>query len=102
MGYFSNGSEGMDYQDRYCSRCVHCDGCPVWGAHLAFSYKECNNPDSILHMLIPRRKDGLGNERCRMFRPVAETDRIEPKPPLKGVVCSMPSSADSTPSAPVR
>lgn len=23
MGYFSNGCEGMDYQEHYCSRCIH-------------------------------------------------------------------------------
>jgi len=71
MGYFSNGTEGMDYQERYCSRCVHDANrdCPVWAAHLLHNYDECNNKGSILHMLIPRSKDGLGNEQCKMFVP---------------------------------
>lgn len=62
----------MDYEARYCRRCVHegppdGPGCAVWGAHLFANYKECNNKDSILHMLIPRSKDGLWNEQCAMF-----------------------------------
>lgn len=72
MGYFSNGSEGMDYEARYCNRCVHegppdGPGCAVWGAHLFSNYAERNNDNSILHQLIPRTTDGLGNEQCRMF-----------------------------------
>ena len=69
MGYFSNGTEGMDYQAAYCDRCVHGADydCPVWNAHLDHNYEECNKPESILHTLIPRSKDGLDNEQCRMF-----------------------------------
>jgi len=68
MGYFSNGSEGMDFEARYCDKCVHQeDGCAVWLAHLEHNYDECNNPDSILHILIPRSKEHLGNDQCKMF-----------------------------------
>lgn len=71
MGYFSNGCEGADYEEQYCSRCVHYreddSGCPVFLAHLLHNYDECNNENSILHLLIPRKKDGLGNEQCAMF-----------------------------------
>lgn len=87
MGYFSNGSEGMDYEARWCDRCVHQKGpdgksaCAVWMAHYLRNYKEANNEESILHMLIPRSKNGLDNERCKMFleqlgstQPVAATD----------------------------
>ena len=43
MGYFSNGSEGMDYEERYCKRCIHYGpeegpGCPIWFAHLVYAY----------------------------------------------------------------
>lgn len=71
MGYFSNGTEGEIYFERYCARCVHDanENCPVWAAHLIFNYDECNKPGSILHMLIPRSADGLGNEQCVMFLP---------------------------------
>jgi len=72
MGYFSNGTEGMDYEARYCDRCLHQEnpdgtGCAVWLAHLLYNYDDCNNPKSILHILIPRTKDGIGNEQCSMF-----------------------------------
>lgn len=69
MGYFSNGSEGMDYQEQYCFRCIHWSddaGCPVWQAHELHNYKECNNPSSILHILIPLNTDAF-NDQCRMF-----------------------------------
>lgn len=67
MGYFSNGTEGLDYQERYCSRCIHDinKSCPVWNAHLLFNDDECNNDKSVLHMLIPRNE--LSNGQCEMF-----------------------------------
>ncbi|MDR6818453.1 hypothetical protein J2X76_003630 [Neorhizobium sp. 2083] len=65
MAYFSNGTEGMMYEEKFCDRCLHQEGCPVWDAHLLYSYRDCNDEGSILHMLIPR--DGAGNARCRMF-----------------------------------
>jgi len=73
MGYFSNGAEGMSYEARYCDHCHHQNGpdgesgCDVWLAHNLHNYTECNNKESILHLLIPRTEDGLGNEQCRMF-----------------------------------
>lgn len=70
MAYFSNGTEGMMYEDEFCSRCIHYsedEGCPVWNAHLLYSYRDCNDETSILHFLIPRSKNGLTNEQCKMF-----------------------------------
>lgn len=74
MGYFSNGSEGEWYYSEYCMKCVHNgDGtgpmCPVWMLHLEHNYRDCNNDESILHTLIPRSEDKLGNEECKMFWP---------------------------------
>jgi hypothetical protein len=72
MGYFSNGSEGLDYQAQYCDRCVHWSdeyGCPCWQAHETWNYDECNNKASLLHRMIPRTKDGLGNGPCFAFLP---------------------------------
>lgn len=71
MGYFSNGSEGEGYQERYCFRCLHDNFekgiyCPIWNLHLRGNYEECNKPDSYLHALIPREKP-IGNGRCAMF-----------------------------------
>jgi hypothetical protein len=68
MGYFSNGTEGAGYEETYCQRCIHFkpdDLCPVWAAHLDHSYTECNNPNTILNYLIPRK--GVENLRCTMF-----------------------------------
>lgn len=69
MGYFSNGSEGECYREEYCDQCIHDinNSCPVWNAHLARNYKDCNDDASILHMLIPRTEGGLANGQCRMF-----------------------------------
>ena len=69
MGYFSNGTEGMMYEEDFCSRCVHYgeDGvsCAVLEAHHLHNYDDCNKEDSILHILIPRKE--LGNDVCKMF-----------------------------------
>ena len=84
MGYFPNGTDGMRYEEQYCSKCIHCPDydnridCPVLLAHSLYNYDEYNNPKSILHILIPR--DGKGfNEQCAMFVekvPVDETPNI--------------------------
>lgn len=68
MGYFSNGTEGMSYQERYCDRCRHdANGdCPVWNAHLMFNGSSAPETDSILQMLIPSH-DGINNDQCAMF-----------------------------------
>jgi len=69
MGYFSNCSEGLDYRERYCERCVHWSdeyGCPCWDAQGLWNYDECNNPDSLLHKMIPR--EGCANGQCFAFR----------------------------------
>jgi hypothetical protein len=71
MGYFSNGAEGMDYQERYCCKCVHDihSNCPVWGLQLAFNAERFNNKHvgECLDQLIPRSTDHLSNDQCRMF-----------------------------------
>ena len=66
MGYFSSGSEGLDYEEQWCRRCVHYGpengpGCPVWLAHLL------HNGDEVLELLIPRSLEGAGNDQCLMF-----------------------------------
>lgn len=78
MGYFSNGTEGMSYEEHYCCRCLHQDGCTVWLAHMLHNYKECNNENSILHLLIPLSKGGLDNEQCTMFleNPHADQEKL--------------------------
>jgi hypothetical protein len=70
MGYFSNGTEGMVYEETYCANCVHYGpegiSCAVLELHSIHNYDECNNRDSFLHVLIPRGKDGQ-NQKCRML-----------------------------------
>ena len=82
MAYFSNGSEGLDYQERYCFRCLNyidtgngCGtGCPIWNAHLVYAYEVCNekNGRGILAILIPEVKSEYGDYEvageCSMFR----------------------------------
>lgn len=91
MGYFSNGTEGEMYMERYCAHCAHFKDCWVWAAHMKWNYAECNNDDSILNFLIPRSEDKLTNEQCTMFiktsaRPIEE----DPYIPLKGEVATLP------------
>ena len=61
----------MDYQTQYCERCVHDikQDCAVWLVHLMYNSDGANNDGHILHALIPRSKDGLTNEQCKMFIP---------------------------------
>jgi hypothetical protein len=80
MGYFSNGCEGYDYQENYCSRCVHHPqtrddpSCPVWMAHYLEAYSVDNVKEKplgrVLNLLIPREKGGLNNLECAMFVPL--------------------------------
>ena len=69
MGYFSNGTEGEMYQEKWCDRCLHRgdDSCAVWLVHLTHNYDQ--HKDKILKLaldtLIPR--EGIGNGQCRMF-----------------------------------
>ena len=68
MAYFSCGTEALDYQARFCERCVHDRNrdCPVWALHL-LNTDTAHEDDSLLHVLIPQSEDGLSNEQCRLF-----------------------------------
>ena len=72
MAYFSNGTESDMYQDQFCSKCKNLKdgGCPILDLHLVWNY-DLDNEDrtTALNHFIPRSKDGLGNQRCEMFRP---------------------------------
>lgn len=73
MGYFPNSTAFDYYYNEYCSKCVHWveeeeqSGCPIIDAHWLYNYDDCNNPESILHILIPRDKEEIHNQRCAMF-----------------------------------
>ena len=72
MGYFSNGTEGWDYEERYCERCVHHSdtGCPVWMLHLMWSSDSCRDEEkaNALRMFIPI-EEKIYNGECTMFYP---------------------------------
>lgn len=80
MGYFSNGTEGMGFEENFCCRCVLYDllpmGCPIWAAHQEFNYRDCNNPESILHWFITQT-DIHGGQKCDWFTP---PDKVNPPP----------------------
>jgi len=74
MGYFSNGTEGEYYRSAYCENCIHDinNDCPIWNLHLLWNYEAVGtNKDEdkelALEMFIPRSKNGLNNEQCKMF-----------------------------------
>jgi hypothetical protein len=81
MGYFSNGTEGMMYEEEFCNRCTHNDeerGCAVWNAHFIYNYDQFKNEalKGVLDILIPRVPhtfgDGITHEingECQMFNP---------------------------------
>lgn len=85
MGYFSNGTQGMEYEEKHCSGCIHQrrpngeSGCAVWLAHLMYNSDGCDNKESILHLLIPRTESQLDNEKCAMFHSAeSKHDRRKP------------------------
>lgn len=69
MGYFSNGTEGMMYEEEFCDRCVHQEDCHIWSTHMDWNYEQGKDEKkrAILDFLIPRAADGLSNEACTMF-----------------------------------
>lgn len=79
MGYFPNATAWDDWAADNCFKCDHWpkddDGppCPVEHAHMLYCYDLCNEGGTpgktILDLLIPETKDGLGCEKCAMFRP---------------------------------
>lgn len=78
MGYFSNGTEGLGYQEVHCSHCAHFGpedgpGCPVWLLHLVHVGEK--PMESILDMFIPRN-DKYGNEKCVMYINAPDTDNL--------------------------
>jgi hypothetical protein len=65
LGYFSNSDEGLAYEAKWCSRCVHNvedddDDCPILQVHF---FHQGTDVQSILDdFLIP-----TGNKECYMF-----------------------------------
>lgn len=81
MAYFSNGSEGQDYEARWCNRCVHeggpnGPGCAVWLAHLMHNSDQVKGSplESTLAILIPVDARGFALK-CKMFLTVEDVRR---------------------------
>lgn len=81
MAYFSNGSEGEYYEQKYCRRCVHGSDeavlCPVMVLHQEWNYEAIaggeDDPKNVaLNTLWPRCDDDNHNEACAMFVEVEE------------------------------
>jgi hypothetical protein len=76
MAYFSNGTSGIMYQEKYCNRCTNqIDlgdnrgiGCPVWDMHLVSNYDREKKPEiaTILDSFIPM-DDHMTPKQCVMF-----------------------------------
>ena len=77
MAYFSSGSEGSHYTQKYCDRCIHGDGpCPVLWLHLEWNYEAIGNATkkTALNTLWPVTADGIHNEACKLFHDKGESD----------------------------
>lgn len=89
MAWFSNGTEGEIYRERYCDRCVNNrdlndgrgEGCPIWDAHLLFMEGD-KKPDAqeVLDHLIPRETDPPGfAAQCSMFLEASSVAKERPE-----------------------
>lgn len=84
MAYFSNGTEGMDFENNVCGNCRHGESedeshvCPVMHIHAMFNYEQWGNAklNQVLEMLVPRDTDGF-SRKCEMFL-------IKDNPDVKG------------------
>lgn len=81
MGYFSNGTEQMMYDEQYCSNCINQGedgGCPIMDLHFLYGYELCNEKEHIgkkmLDHLIPMTEDGLWCDECSMFKKKSVSD----------------------------
>lgn len=75
MAYFSNGSEGI-YFDEECADCIHGeDSCPICYVQVTFNYEACNNgiARKILDFLVSQ--DGT----CAMKKMFPDDFKIDAK-----------------------
>ena len=79
MAYFSNGTEGMDYQSKYCDRCVNYrnldddqgPGCPIWDLHMLHNYDdEWEDARNWFIPMDPPEKIHAGE--CKMFEEIPQ------------------------------
>ena len=83
MAYFSNGTEGMSFQERQCLKCIHEPNCTIWLLHLLHNYDQCGEtPEAkrtkeMLDTLIPRGKG------CTMFHAATDAEIAEMRDDVK-------------------
>ena len=81
MGYFSNGTEEMQYTAQYCDRCINwrevpgipdSSGCPIMDLHMQWNYEQQGKrpleraKKQALDNFIKQREDTFC-DKCRMF-----------------------------------
>ena len=69
MGYFSNGTEGMIFEEQFCARCVHNkedDICPVLDLHMNWNYEQFKDNDVSKTKKMALDTFIVGND-CKMF-----------------------------------
>lgn len=73
MVYFSNSGEGLEFERKWCERCVHYEPakpevegetCPVLVAHTCYNGED--GAQAVLDLLIVRRP-GTREPRCMLF-----------------------------------
>lgn len=70
MAYFSNGTEGMIFEERYCGHCYHDREdaqCPVLTLHYLYNYDQFKDErlKTVLDTLIPQEPCTIPE--CPMF-----------------------------------
>ncbi len=81
MGYFSNGTEDMQYHEQYCDRCINWResspdaddwGCPVMDLHVQWNYEQQGKgririvKKQALDNFIEQKEDTFC-DKCKMF-----------------------------------
>ncbi len=66
MGYFSNGTDGMIYEDKYCGNCANQEKCHILVLHHLHNYTKNYVKRMMLDEFIPRNEKGENLE-CKMF-----------------------------------
>lgn len=92
MAYFSNGTEGMMYEEKYCSNCINyreydalggLKSCPIFDLHYEYSYEQNKRTKvgkvlvNILETLIPTKKDSPFPDECSMFLQAPPSEEID-------------------------
>lgn len=62
MGYFSNGTEGLAWQEKWCHNCVNFkdrgdgrgEGCPVFDLHYLYNYDQLERAKPPIYLHIRR------------------------------------------------